>query len=133
MYTEKFDHYVEFFQDIKSMQQLQEFLISHGKMLPENHTLRVSENYVYGCQSDIWINGSCENDIWRFQFDSNSQLIKGLGKMLIDCFDQCNSTQISKMSFFDFRQIAVKLSHQKQKSMQIIINKIQNIAIGKTI
>lgn len=131
MFMEKIDHYEKALQNISNTVQLNEFLISLSKHVADNHTLRVNQNYLYGCQSDLWIAGELANGCWRFQYDSNSLLVKGMCKVIMDCMDRLTSEQISSINFFTFRRIAAKFPHQKQKSIQLLINRTHNI-IGHT-
>lgn len=119
--------YEKLFQNISNTTQLNDLLLSLSKQVADNHAIRTTQNYLYGCQSDLWITGHCEKNQWRFQIDSNSQLVKGMGKIITDCFDLLSHEEISTVNFFTFRRIFAKFPHQKQKSTQLLINKIHNL------
>jgi sulfur transfer protein SufE len=125
------EKYTTTFGDIKNHSELQQLLLTLAKHIPDNHSLRNDKNYLYGCQSDVWLSGSCDNNRWRFEFDSNSQLVKGIGKVVVDCFNNCDSSEILNMNFFAFKQIAALLPHERQRGLQFIINRIHTI-VGDT-
>lgn len=125
------EKYTEIFTDIKNHSQLQQMLLSLAKQIPDNHSLRSNENYLYGCQSDVWLSGICERNQWSFQFDSDSQMVKGIGKIITDCFNGLDTEKILSINFFAFRQIAATLPGERQRGFQFIINRIHTI-VGDT-
>jgi sulfur transfer protein SufE len=125
------EQYTATFEDAQDQAALQKILLSLAKQLPDNYSLRTNQNYMYGCQSDVWLAGSCENNRWRFSFDSNSLMVKGIGKIVLDCFNDLTADEIRSINFFAFKKIAARLPHERQRGLQIIINRI-HIIVGDT-
>lgn len=125
------EQYTATFEDVQDQAALQKILLSLAKQLPDNYSLRTNQNYMYGCQSDVWLAGSCENNRWRFSFDSNSLMVKGIGKIVLDCFNDLTADEIRSINFFAFKNIAARLPHERQRGLQFIINRIHTI-VGDT-
>jgi cysteine desulfuration protein SufE len=125
------EQYTATFEDAQDQAALQKILLSLAKQLPDNYSLRTNQNYMYGCQSDVWLAGSCENNRWRFSFDSNSLMVKGIGKIVLDCFNDLTADEIRSINFFSFKNIASRLPHERQRGLQFIINRIHTI-VGDT-
>lgn len=122
------EKYTEIFSDITDQSALQNLLLSLANQVPDNYALRTDKNYLYGCQSDVWLSGTCENSRWNFSFDSNAQMVKGIGKIVLDCFNNLTADEIRSINFIRFRNIAALLPHERQRGLQFIINRIHNIS-----
>jgi cysteine desulfuration protein SufE len=125
------EQYTENFKKIRDRSELQMILLDLAKHMPDNYALRTNKNYLYGCQSDVWLTGNCYNDRWRFNFDSDSLMVKGIGKIVLDCVNNLTSNEIRNLNYFSFKKIAVFLPYEKQRGLQFIINRIHAI-IGST-
>lgn len=63
-----------------------------------------------------------------FQIDSDTQIAKGIGKILMDTFNELTVQEINSFRFSDFADISKALPHERQKGMQIMINQIKLLA-----
>ena len=54
-------------------------------------------------------------------------MIYGVGKILLDTFNNLPAEEIKKITYHDFKPIAAVLSSQRQRGLQAIINKIHTI------
>jgi sulfur transfer protein SufE len=54
-------------------------------------------------------------------------MVKGIGKIVMDTFNDLTTDEILLISFYQFKPLAVTLSTQRQRGLQAIINKIHTI------
>ena len=74
----------EFFQDWSEKYQ---YLIDLGKNLPNfNDNNRIDSNLIKGCQSKVWLNSSFDDNIVKFEADSDAIISKGIISLLIRVF-----------------------------------------------
>jgi cysteine desulfuration protein SufE len=128
MALEQLDSYVKLVKDLRDSGLLYQCLLDFGKDIDTDIDIRTQQNFVNGCQSQVWITGSCKNDIWSFKFDSDAIMVKGLGKIILDTYNGLNKDQISAITFHQFKPLAATLSTQRQRGLQAIINKIHRIS-----
>jgi cysteine desulfuration protein SufE len=127
MALKNLESYIELVNELEDSGLLYQCLLDYGKNINTNTAIRVKENYVNGCQSQVWITGTCKNDVWIFKFDSDALIVKGVGQIVLDTFNNLNTNEIQSITFHQFKPIAVTLSTQRQRGLQAIINKIHNI------
>jgi cysteine desulfuration protein SufE len=128
MALEQLDSYVKLVKDLRDSGLLYQCLLDFGKDIDTDIDIRTQQNFVNGCQSQVWITGSCKNDIWSFKFDSDAIMVKGLGKIILDTYNGLTKDQISAITFHQFKPLAATLSTQRQRGLQAIINKIHRIS-----
>ena len=61
------------------------YIIDLGNEMPEApETLKVPDNKIEGCQSDVWIDAKLDEDglLW-FEATSNSSIVKGIAALLV--------------------------------------------------
>ena len=58
----------------------------------------------------------------------NIHLKKGVVKILLDIIDGKTFQEIKKITFYDFRQITARLPTERQKTLQIVLNKAHELA-----
>jgi cysteine desulfuration protein SufE len=119
--------YTNLFKELNDRDFLYQSLLDYGKTIPDNFDIRFKENYINGCQSQVWIIGHKIDNRWNFTLDSDSLMVKGIGKIVIDTFNDLATDEILLISFHQFKPLAVTLSTQRQRGLQAIINKIHTI------
>ena len=127
MAIERLEYYIKLVKDLSDSGLLYQSLVDVGKGISTNINIRSSENYVNGCQSQVWITGKCVNNSWRFTFDSDAIMVKGIGKIVLETFDNMSTEEIRSVTFHNFKPLAAVLSTQRQRGLQAIINKIHQI------
>jgi cysteine desulfuration protein SufE len=128
MALEQLESYVELVKDLRDSGLLYQCLIDYGKNIDTDIGIRNQQNFVNGCQSQVWITGTCKSDLWYFKFDSDAIMVKGLGKIILDTYNGLNKEQIAAITFHQFKPLASTLSTQRQRGLQAIINKIHKIS-----
>ena len=129
MSIEKLNKYIELVKSVDNTEFLYDMFMEDGKALAKkkDYNIRLQENYVSGCQSQVWIVGQKQGDAWTFLFETDTYMIYGVGKILLDTFNNLPAEEIKKITYHDFKPIAAVLSSQRQRGLQAIINKIHTI------
>jgi len=122
------EQYNKIITGFSSLQEAQAWLLSLGAQVPLHPGLRVKQNYVRGCQSFVWVDGTVTDNCCKFRLDSDSLIAKGICKILMDCFNELSTQQVLAINFQQFSTVAKTLSVQRQRGLQALINKIHNIA-----
>jgi cysteine desulfuration protein SufE len=110
-----------------------EYLIELGDdipRLPEEH--KTDENYVHGCQSDVWIRADFDDEdrVLRFQGDSNAKITKGLAALVIRVVDQQPPEAVADADFAFLDEIGLQdhLSSQRNNGLQAMIEEMRERA-----
>ncbi len=110
-----------------------EYLIELGDdipLLPDEQ--KSDDNYVHGCQSDVWIRAEYddENSVLRFQGDSNAKITKGLAALVIRVLDEQPPEAVANASFDFLDDIGLQdnLSSQRNNGLQAMIEQMQERA-----
>lgn len=122
------EQYIELFEDLDPS-EIYDVMLDVGSQVnvAVEHT---SENFVHGCQSQVWIQGVDTPTGWQFYLDSDSFMVKGLGSIVCKCISDHTTDEIQQMGFYDFRDMAKFFSQQRKQGMQAIINKCKQISRG---
>jgi cysteine desulfuration protein SufE len=110
-----------------------EYLIELGDdipLLPDEH--KTDDNYIHGCQSDVWIHAEYdeENSVLHFQGDSNAKITKGLAALVIRVLDEQPPEVVANASFDFLDEIGLQdnLSSQRNNGLQAMIEQMQERA-----
>jgi sulfur transfer protein SufE len=128
MSNEKIQEYIKIVSDIKNYNDLISWVNTLSKELKVDPTIRNSKYYVYGCQVSTWIKCTHQDNKIFFSFDSDSNVTKGVVKILLDVINGMSLQEIKRISFYDFREITSRLPTERQKTLQIILNKAHELA-----
>jgi sulfur transfer protein SufE len=125
------EKYISIIEDIPDYNKLVEWINSLGKELKVDPFIRTRENYVYGCQVSTWLTCSRKNGLLTFSFDSDSNLAKGIVKILLDVINNRPADEIKKITLYDFRKIISKFPAERQRTFQYILNSAHKLT-GET-
>lgn len=95
-------------------------------------SIRTTECYLNGCQSQVWLRGYESRGVWTFEADSDSSIVRGLCRIIIDTVNGNTAAQIQSLCFHDFSSIARMLPMARQRGIQSMINRIHHITQGTT-
>ena len=121
------EQYIETISDIKDYSEFVEWINSLAKQLIVDPSIRTPQNFVYGCQVSTWFECSFDRDKVFFSFDSDSNIAKGVVKILLDVINDLTVEEIKKISFYDFRRLTRLLPTERQRTLQIILNKAHEL------
>jgi sulfur transfer protein SufE len=128
MSTNKLEHYIDIISDINEYTKLIEWINTLSKEVEVDPAIRIPENYVYGCQVSTWISCVSKDNRLYFSFDSDSNIAKGIIRILLDVINGLTPNEIKQFSFYDFRKISSCLPTERQRTLQIILNKAHELA-----
>jgi cysteine desulfuration protein SufE len=110
-----------------------EYLIELGDdipSLPEEH--KTDENYVHGCQSDVWIRADFDEEdrVLHFQGDSNAKITKGLAALVIRVVDAQPPEVVENADFGFLDDIGLQehLSSQRNNGLKAMIEEMRERA-----
>ncbi len=96
------------------------YLIDLGKKLPLNkENIRKKKNFIYKCNSNIWIQIKKKNNIFIINGDSNTLIIKGLLAIIIIIYKNTNIKKINKKIY--------KFLNKINLLQQFTLNKLTNL------
>lgn len=129
MSIQNLNEYINLIKDFDSVEVFYDMLMENGKKIAKNkqYDIRQQENFVNGCQSQVWLTGTVSNNQWNFLFETDTYMVYGIGKIILDTFNNLSSTEIQQITYHDFKPVASVLSSQRQRGLQAIINKIHTI------
>ena len=104
-----------------------DMLLEIGGDIEDFSSIRITENYVSGCQSAVWITAKKVDNVWDIKTDSDAFMVKGIAKLVAEVA----TPNPSAIRFGDFHSITKNLTVQRQKGMQAIINRIRVLTEGK--
>ena len=122
------EEYIKIISEIKDYSKLVEWINSLSKELEVDPSIRIPANYVYGCQVTTWLKCTIKNNNIFFSFDSDSNVAKGVVKILLDILNGKSLEEIKQIKFYDLREITARLPTERQKTLQIILNKAHELA-----
>ena len=127
MSTTILDQYIETISDIKNYSEFVEWINSLSKQLEVDPSIRTPQNFGYGCQVSTWFECSFDSDKVFFSFDSDSSITKGVVKILLDVINGLTVEELNNISFYDFRRLTRLLPTERQRTLQIILNKAHEL------
>ena len=93
---------------------------------------KTDDNYVHGCQSDVWIRADYDetDDVLRFAGDSNAKITKGLAALVIRVLDEQPPEAVEEASFDFLDEIGLQdnLSSQRNNGLQAMIQQMRERA-----
>jgi len=101
------DEFVDIFDLLGDWDQRYQYLIEMGEKLPSMaDRLKIDENKVKGCMSQVWIDASAKDGVISFDGDSDTSVIKGILALLISLCDGLSAEQIQNLDMDEvFRRL----------------------------
>ena len=110
------------------------YIIDLGKKLPSMpEALKTDDNYVHGCQSQVWISHDFDTDSHTLHFlvESDAHIVRGLAAMVMAAFNQQTPQQILDFDidqYFQKSQLIQHLSPTRGNGLKSMVNKIREAA-----
>ncbi|MEO9653153.1 MAG: SufE family protein [Roseobacter sp.] len=83
-----FEELVEDFEFLDDWEDRYRLVIEEGKAMPSlEDALKVAATKVDGCASQVWLHVTPENDVMRFQGESDAMIVNGLIAVLHKLYD----------------------------------------------
>lgn len=114
------------------------YIIDLGKQLPPMpEQFKTEENFVHGCQSQVWIHAEYveAEGIIEFLVESDAHIVSGLAAMVMAAFNHKSPQAIIDFdinNFFSQTQLIQHLSPTRGNGLQSMVKKIKGIAAANT-
>ena len=121
------------FNFLESWDQKYEFLIDLGKGLPVmSEGLKVEENLIKGCQSNVWLSSYLKDEKICFLADSDALITRGLIALLLKVFSNARAKEIALFDLKLISQIGLDkhLSMNRSNGLVKMIEKIKEISLN---
>ena len=121
------------FNFLESWDQKYEFLIDLGKELPVmSEGLKVEENLIKGCQSNVWLSSYLKDEKVCFLADSDALITRGLIALLLKVFSNARAKEIALFDLKLISQIGLDkhLSMNRSNGLVKMIEKIKEISLN---
>lgn len=110
-----------------------EHLIELGDDIPQiDDEHKNDDNYVHGCQSDVWIraNFDDQDDVLYFEGDSNAKITKGLAALVIRVLNEQPPEAVANAEFDFLDEIGLQdnLSSQRNNGLRAMIDQMRERA-----
>lgn len=126
------DEIVETFEFLDDWEDKYRLVIDLGKSVPEMpEPLRVEENLVRGCQSQVWLVARPEGGVLALQMDSDAHIVRGLIAIVLAALDGKSPEEIvhhDTEALFDRLQLIEHLSPTRGNGLVAMLQKIRATA-----
>lgn len=131
--NERIHQLTEQFSHLRDWEAKYKLVIELGKALPPlTEELKVDKYKVKGCTSQVWLIPSFENNLVRFQADSDSVLVKGIIALLVKVYSEASPTDIlsHKPDFLKEIGLMENLTMNRSNGLTSMIKQIQMYAFA---
>lgn len=107
-----------------------EYLINLGRELePLDHQYKTEENALPGCQSKVWIQARLEDGRMFFRADSDSEIIKGILKLVFQVLDNSYPEDVADADLYFLREMGLNtsLSPSRSNGLTSIVNHVKKL------
>lgn len=105
-----------------------EYLIDLGEKLPElKEVYKTEDNLIKGCQSKVWLVSERQDDILKYNADSNTAITKGLIALLIRVLSEQKIADIARADLYFIRDIGMStfIGSQRSNGFANMINQMK--------
>ena len=109
-----------------------EYVISLGKKLaPMPEELQTAERLIEGCQSQVWLDASCEDGKMRYLADSDSLITKGMIALFIRVLDGQSPDDIltADMDFIEKTGLKEHLAPTRANALNLMATQMKQRAL----
>jgi len=110
------------------------YIIDLGKKAPSiSEDYRINENYIHGCQSQVWFIHYYDQDEGRLYVlvDSDAMIVKGLAAVVMSAFNYQSPADIAQFNMenlFEELELLRHLSPTRGNGLRAMVQKIQETA-----
>ncbi len=110
-----------------------QYIIDLGKRLePMDESLKVDENILHGCQSQVWLVHDYQDGKLNFQANSDAAIVSGLIKLVMTIYSGQTPEKITNTEpdFIEKIGLSSHLSSTRSNGLNAMIQKIKETAKG---
>ncbi|MCG8671141.1 MAG: SufE family protein [Pseudomonadales bacterium] len=114
------------------------YIIDLGKKLPDMpEAYKTDENFVHGCQSQVWIHGELNNtdNCLDLLVETDAHIVRGLAAMVMAAYNHQSPQTILDFdidAYFEQTQLIQHLSPTRGNGLKSMVKKIQDLAAKHT-
>jgi sulfur transfer protein SufE len=115
-----------------SWQQRYKLILDAAKNMPAAENLRIEASRVSACTAKTWLSHRQCEQLHYFEIDSESQIIKGLGAILLATFDGKSSAEIQAAdldTLFSRLDLKKHLSPSRSNGFKALFESMQNLSV----
>ena len=123
---------VDDFALLENWEERYDYLIELGQNLPPmDPKLKIDNNKVHGCQSNVWFAISCQDEHISFQADSDSLIIKGIVAILQKLLSgqPAKAVENADLTIFNTLGLWKHLSSQRSNGVTAMLSHLKAAAI----
>jgi len=108
-----------------------QYIIDLGKQLdPMDESLKVDENLLQGCQSQVWLVHEFKDGKLYFQANSDAAIVSGLIALVLTIYSNQTPQKIieTEPDFIELIGLSSHLSSTRSNGLNAMIEKIKNTA-----
>jgi len=107
-----------------SHDQYHQWISNLGKTFNPAVGIRERDNFVRGCENNLWLTVEPFENSIRLCADSDSMVTLGIVHILQKALDDTSPTEARKLALYDIHKLIAPLSSVRKKGTQHIINYI---------
>jgi len=122
---------IEEFQLFDNWMDRYQYIIDLGKQLPDmSDELKVEENKLHGCQSQVWLVVAAEGNSMRFQAASDSAIVSGLIALVMRVYNGQPAADIldTPPEFIAAIGLSEHLSPTRNNGLASMMSRIRELA-----
>jgi cysteine desulfuration protein SufE len=130
--SEKQHEIIEEFAAFDDWMDKYEYIIELGKDLPSiAPEKKTQERLIEGCQSQVWLDATCENGTMHFTADSDAIITKGIIALLIQVLNNETPENIATSDLFFINEIGLHehLSPTRSNGLASMVKKMKIAAL----
>ena len=110
------------------------YIIDLGKKLPAMpEEQKTADNFVHGCQSQVWISAhyNADNNTLQFLVDSDAHIVRGLSAVVLIAIQQRPAAEIAALdieAIFDELGLLSHLSVTRGNGLRAMVARIKEVA-----
>lgn len=109
-----------------------DYVIGLGRQLPPMpDELKTSKRLIDGCQSQVWLEATCDNDVVRYLADSDSQITKGMIALFVRVLDGESPDDIltADFGFIDKTGLKEHLAPTRANALNLMATQMKQRAL----
>lgn len=113
-------------------EQRARLLMQWGERLaPLSEAERGEASRVHGCESQVWLVGTCAHGHWQFRAASDARLIRGLLAVLLARVNGLPASELAALDLADWFQqlgLARQLSPSRSNGLNAVLQRMRELA-----
>jgi len=92
---------------------------------------QTADNLIKGCQSQVWLDASCEDGVMRYHADSDSLITKGMIALFVRVLDGETADAVlqADMSFIDETGLKEHLAPTRANALNLMATQMKQRAL----